>query len=586
MCVVVSLSGRPGRALEDRTPSFLLACTFVGALDILWPSDKTLRAMTRQLRLTRNAVTIIAVALLVSSLQLLFGQAALAQNEPTLAAKIAAITSRAEYRHATFGIEVYSLDENRVLFALRANELFTPASTTKLLTEGTALELLGADYRFHTRVYRTGPIAGKGTLKGNLILVASGDPNLSGRIQADGTLAFENEDHAYDGSLDTRAVPGDPLLVIREIAAQVASHGIKKIRGNVLVDASLFPEGQREDGTDTVISPVCVNDNLVDLTVSPGNKQGAPATVRISPETPYAAFINRVTTGAPGSRPNVQMSPDMRNSDGSHTVTLTGSVAAQHAPILYAYRVPEPSRFAEVALVSALREKGIAAKLPSANLKTDFRTAARSYTPENMVAEHVSPPLSEEIKVTLKVSQNLHASTTPFILGAVLGHKTADIDQGGFDLEHDFLAKAGLDLAGASQGDGAGGAQSAYFTPDFVVHYLAFMATRKDFAIFENALPILGRDGTLWKIQTDSPAAGNVFAKTGTFDSYDALNKRIMLNGKGLAGYMTTRDGRRLAFAVYANRVSLRMDDPDAAQNIVGQALGEIAGAIYSAPLE
>jgi D-alanyl-D-alanine carboxypeptidase len=186
------------------------------------------------------------------------------------------------------------------------------------------------------------------------------------------------------------------------------------------------------------------------------------------------------------------------------------------------------------------------------------------------------------VKVTLKVSQNLHASMTPYILGAILGHKTTEVDQGGFDLEHDFLAKAGLDLSAASQGDGAGGAGSAYFTPDFVVHYLAFMAKQKDFSAFENALPILGRDGTLFKIQVDSPATGHVFAKTGTFGSYDALNKNVMLNAKGLAGYTTTPDGRHLAFAAYINRVSLPLDDPDAPQTVVGQALGEIANAIYS----
>lgn len=119
-----------------------------------------------------------------------------------------------------------------------------------------------------------------------------------------------------------------------------------------------------------------------------------------------------------------------------------------------------------------------------------------------------------------------------------------------------------------------------------MVHYLAFMAKQKDFGVFENALPVLGRDGTLWKIQAGSPAAGHVFAKTGTFGSYDALNKRLMLNAKGLAGYVTTPDGHHLAFAAYANRVSLTMDDPEAPQNVVGQALGEIATAIYSTPLD
>ena len=109
------------------------------------------------------------------------------------------VISRPVYRHATFGIEVYSLDTQKALFALNGEKLFTPGSTTKLLTEGTALHLLGPDYRFHTFIYRTGDIDEKGKLKGDLVLVASGDPNLSNRMQPDGTLAFADEDHSYGG---------------------------------------------------------------------------------------------------------------------------------------------------------------------------------------------------------------------------------------------------------------------------------------------------------------------------------------------------------------------------------------------------
>ena len=507
-------------------------------------------------------------------------------QEASLDGKIKQITSRPEYKHSTFGVEVYSLDDDKVVYELNSQQFFTPASTTKLLTEGSALELLGPDYRFHTRVYRTGEIGADGTLNGDLILVASGDPNLSGRIQPDGTLAFENEDHSYAGSPDTKAVPGGPLLVIRELAAQVASRGIKRITGRVLVDATLFPEGDRELGTGVVVSPVSINDNVIDLTVSAGDAEGSPAKVNISPATVYATFVNQIATAPAGSKPDVDSSSDAANADGSHRVTLTGKFPKGGPSILYTYAVPQPSRFAQVTFIEALREKGVTVEIPRANTQVDYKAVASAYTQENLVAEHVSPPMSEEVKVTLKVSQNLHATMTPYILGAVLGHATKDIDQAGFNLEHDFLVKSGLDVSGASQADGAGGAQSAFFTPDFVAHYLAFMAEQKDFPLFEKALPILGRDGTLWNIEVNSPAAGHVMAKTGTFGSYDALNKNLMLNGKGLAGYMTTPDGRHLAFAIYANRVPLPIDDPDAPQKVVGEALGQIASAIYSTPVQ
>src|SRR5437016_14461312 len=165
-----------------------------------------------------------------------------AQFPPALEQRIKKIMSRPEFAHSRFGIEFYSLDTGKVLYELNSQQLFVPGSTTKLFTEGTALELLGGDYRFHTRVYRTGALKPDGTLMGDLVLVASGDPNLSGRIQPDGTLGFENEDHSYGGA-DSKGVGKDPLLVIHELAQQIAQKGIKRIKGRVLVDTRLFPEG-------------------------------------------------------------------------------------------------------------------------------------------------------------------------------------------------------------------------------------------------------------------------------------------------------------------------------------------------------
>ena len=62
------------------------------------------------------------------------------------------------------------------------------------------------------------------------MLVASGDLNLSNRIQPDGTLAFEDEDHSYGGP-DSKGLLGDPLLVMHEFAQQVAAKGIKRMKG-------------------------------------------------------------------------------------------------------------------------------------------------------------------------------------------------------------------------------------------------------------------------------------------------------------------------------------------------------------------
>src|ERR1700733_5630439 len=221
----------------------------------------------------------------------------------------------AQFAHARFGIKFYSMDTDKTVYELNAQQLFVPGSTTKLLTEGTALELLGGDTRFHTRIYRTGPIRKDGTLDGDVILVASGDYDLSNRIQPDGTLTFEDEDHSYGGP-DSKGLPGDTLLVGREFAQQIADKGVKRVKGRVLVDATLFPEGDRELGTGVVISPMVVNDNVIDVIATPGPTEGAPVSLKISPKTAYVSFVNQATTGRAGSKTSLDYSDEKLNPDG------------------------------------------------------------------------------------------------------------------------------------------------------------------------------------------------------------------------------------------------------------------------------
>jgi dihydroorotase/N-acyl-D-amino-acid deacylase len=504
-----------------------------------------------------------------------------AQSPATLPERIQKVMNRPEFAHANFGIKFVSLDTGKVLYSLNSNKLFVPASTTKLLTEGTVLARLGADYRFHTRIYRTSAIDTKGKLKGDLILVASGDPNLSNRIRPDGTLAFVDEDHSYNGP----AVDGDPLAVIKQFAKDVAAKGIHKIEGRVLVDTSLFPDGPREGGTSVVMSSIMVNDNVIDLVVTPAAKSGDAASLTSTPQTSYIKFVNHVTTGAANSKADLDLSDPTTNPDGTVTATISGSIPIGSQPTTAAFAVPSPTAFAQTVLTEALTAAGVSIKPPKHAAAPDFPALTHLYTPENQVAEHASVPLAEEIKVTLKVSQNLHAGMGPYLLGTLVANNRKDPLQAGFNTERAFFQEAKLDISGISQGDGAGGDWADLFSPDFVCQYLTYWTTRPDYSVFFKALPILGKDGTLAKIQTANPGAGHVFAKTGTFGSEDRVSGKMMLNGKGLAGYVITSGGQKLAFAAYVNHVSLP-PDPESAQAIAGQALAEIAAAAYDAPLE
>jgi D-alanyl-D-alanine carboxypeptidase/D-alanyl-D-alanine-endopeptidase (penicillin-binding protein 4) len=326
-----------------------------------------------------------------------------------------------------------------------------------------------------------------------------------------------------------------------------------------------------------VLSPVVVNDNVVDVAAQPGAAPGAPAVLRASPDTGYLRLVNRVTTApADGKGGDLTVAADVVAADGTRTVTVAGSVPLGGASARLPYGVPDPDRFAAYAFAEALSDAGVGARPAPRDEAADFKALASGYTPERLLAEHVSAPLTEEVKIILKVSQNLHASLMPYVLGA--GSDTPR--DTGFARMREAFTGAGLDLAGASQGDGAGA--TAHFTPRFMVRFLAWAARQPWGPAFAAGLPILGRDGTLFDVQTGSPAAGSVQAKTGTYVEEDPLNGALFVNGKGLAGYVRTRDGRRLAFCAYANHVPVSRA-PDAVRDVVGQALGEIAAAAYDA---
>jgi D-alanyl-D-alanine carboxypeptidase/D-alanyl-D-alanine-endopeptidase (penicillin-binding protein 4) len=461
-----------------------------------------------------------------------------------------------------------------MLYQRDANKYFVAASTTKVLTESTTLALLGPDYRFATNVYRNGNVDANGVLHGDIVLRASGDPNLSQRIQPDGTLAFENEDHAYGGSPDTKAVPGDPLTVLRDLSKQIAAHGIKSVTGRVVVDDSLFPDSTQEGGTGTNVAPIAVNDNVIDVTISPGAMAGDPVQVSVSPVTAYATFVSTAVTGPARSANTLNLpATDVEDASGHRRVTIAGSFPLNSRPILYAYAVPSARRFAEVAFTQTLADAGVQVQQPPSATPADPKTLAPVYTAGNVIATHVSPPLSEDVKVTLKVSDNLHAAMMPYLWGALVAHDTTDSQNAGFKLENAFLKRAGFDPLQFVQDDGEGA--NAFFQPAQYVRFLAYVRRQSYYPDIFRGLPIMGVDGTLFNIQTHAAGAGKVHAKTGTNGFADGLNaNRLFLTGKGLLGFMTSRSGKHLAFCIYVNNYA-------AAPSVdVTQAAGQIAGEI------
>jgi D-alanyl-D-alanine carboxypeptidase/D-alanyl-D-alanine-endopeptidase (penicillin-binding protein 4) len=131
-----------------------------------------------------------------------------------------------------------------MIYALNPDQLFVPGSVTKLFSGAAALATFGPDHRFVTPLHRRGEVDSAGILRGDLILRATGDPDLSGRTNASGGLDFTNHDHTYadlyvsQGS-SAELTKTDPLDGIDDLARQVAAAGIRQV-ADVLIDERLF----------------------------------------------------------------------------------------------------------------------------------------------------------------------------------------------------------------------------------------------------------------------------------------------------------------------------------------------------------
>jgi D-alanyl-D-alanine carboxypeptidase/D-alanyl-D-alanine-endopeptidase (penicillin-binding protein 4) len=508
----------------------------------------------------------------LTALLLLWGDAPGRAADP-LADALEEIIDGKDYREAHWGILVADAKTGETLWARNPDKLIAPASVTKLYSGAAALVALGADHRFQTPLYRTGGLRSDGTLIGDLVIVASGDPSFGGRTLPGGRMAYLDQDHTYANSgLFSAGLPKtNPVAALDYFAKLVRRAGITSVQGEILIDTRGFEPTRSTGSGPELVTPIMVNDNVVDIIVTPGARPGAPAIVQTRPETGYLQLDIDVTTGEKVSATLLTL-----HATGGNRVTVRGKIPLGSKPLVRIAPVEDPAYFARALFIEALRRHGVRV---SASLTGPVRSELprpEDYGALPLLGLYTSPPFSELLKVTLKVSHNLYASAFPCLIAANAGKHTAD---DGLRLQANILEELGVAVKTISFGGGAGGAAADYVTPRSAVQLLRGMAERADWPVFRAALPVIGVDGTLADVLPDtSPARGKIFAKTGTLITFDHLNDRWLLRSKALAGTMTTATGRAVHFALFVNVVPLPVDVDSSRE---GKVLAQLAERIY-----
>ena len=444
-----------------------------------------------------------------------------------------------------WGMSVIDIDSGETLIAVNPDEQFLTGSTAKILSVTAALDLLGADATFTTPVVAVGEVS-NGTLEGDLILRGSGDLTLGGRTMPDGTLDVPIFDH-YDANVLpglATLTPEDPLTGLDDLAHQVAASGIHTVGGDVLVDDRLW-DPVVLDGVP--ISPIVVNDNLVDIVITPGAAVGDPTTASWRPQSSAYTVENLVSTA------DADSGFDVTITEQGGILTVTGTIPLGAEPVVQTYQVPDPAAWARILFIEALERAGV-------TVTADPRTPSSSELPPVAdldgaipVATFTSPPFSETARLINKVSHNLGANQLPLLLAAQAGERTLDA---GLARQMSVLEAAGLgpDDVVITDGQGLPGNR---ITPAAMTSYLVSLTDAPYFETFLESTPILGVDGSLATVLPDGdPAIGSAHAKTGTLVG-PGTDTPYVLETKALAGFLDAASGRRLAFAVFVNDVPI-----------------------------
>ncbi len=437
-----------------------------------------------------------------------------------LTKKLNSIVRKPLYRRAEWGVDIRSVEDDISVFGHNQDKAFPPASNAKLFTTAAALDRLGPDFRFRTRLTYEGNLNPNRRLQGDLVVVGRGDPDLSDNIS-------ELAGHFFH---------------LDRMVERVKEAGIEVVDGDIIGDDSYFtyaPYGEGWTISDlsrdygAPISALSFTNNLITLSVRPGRKIGQPVHAYVYPSESLLTVSNRAKTVRRGRTGRIQWS----KTPGTDLVSLRGQLPVNGDAKSQYFLVQDPALYTARLLRERLIKGGVKVTGAARARHSGDDLPPR---PAHLLYVHESLPLLEVIGFTNKKSQNLYAEIILRTLGAEV--KGIGSDEAGLEVVYEFLAEAGVDRSMADLYDGSGLSRRNLITPRAETLLLRHMAAKPYFGLFLDSLSVSGLDGTLRGRMIQAPAFQRVFAKTGTLQNVTTLG-----------GYVRTESGKMLAFSILIN---------------------------------
>ncbi len=438
-----------------------------------------------------------------------------------------------------FGLVVTDPD-GREIIAINPDGRFIPASNTKMFTTAAAFMTMQGLEQPDAESGATVALRGK-----DVILTGFGDARMSS---------------AADCVVDCLATLADA------VAAKT-----RRVR-NIIGDAALWPDQRWSPGmswnnvaerSGTGIAALSLDSNELPLTVTASYPGMLP---NIGFSSDYFTIDNRATTIARGPT-----TIDVKRLPFERRVVVFGQIAVGSPPEKIALGIDDPAHYAAWRLIALLKARGVRVK---GEIRSHYKDVPPPFPlmtlcpkkgcskpePQIVLARLTPPPLTEDIKVINKVSQNLHADLLARRLGGADG-KGLD---GGLATIETMLTKAGVPRTAYDFADGSGMSTYNRVAPRGAVTFLRWVAAQPWGGAWRATLPIGGVDGTIARRFKGTTLEGRIFAKTGGLNATAALS-----------GYMVAKSGRELTFSLFAND----MPAGTRAQPIMDAALIAIADA-------